>query len=177
MNKKPYKYNAKLLKIAREWIEQNGLVHYGGASIKKYSEFLGIHPTSHYNWLERYPEYVEMIEQAVETYRVNSAQRLYNALYETALGGYRENSTEDIEYKPNPKEPSKPMIAKKRTHKEKKYFKPDTTAAIFLISNLNPKDFANRYRTEVDAKVKKKEELSREAILEELERLEKSSKS
>lgn len=175
--KTPSKYNAKLLELAREYIEENGLIQFGGAGIKEYSAHLGINPGSHYKWLEKYPEYAEMVEKAVETYRLNHTKKLYDALMDAALGGYHETSTEDVEYKPNPADASKAMIARKKTHRDKKYFKPDTTAAIFLMTNLNPKDFTNRYRAEVDAKVEKKEELSREAILEELARLEKSSKA
>lgn len=177
MYKTPSKYNAKLVKLARGFIEEHGLIQFGGASVREYSKFLGINPASHYKWLDKYPEYVEMIENAVEVYRLNHTKKLYDALMDAALGGYHETSTEDVEYKPNPEDVSKPMIARKRTHKDKKYFKPDTAAAIFLMTNLNPKDFTNRYRTEVDAKVERKEEMSREEMLEELARLEKSSKS
>lgn len=152
--KKQTKFNTRFLKAAEEWISENGLMQFGGAKLKDYCEAMGIHNVSHYNWLRDKPEYVIMIDNAIETYRHAHTQKLYNALMEQALGGFRENTTEDVDYKPNPQDPSKPMIAKKRTHREKRYVKGDTAAAIFLITNLDPKSFVNRQRTDMNMNIK-----------------------
>lgn len=143
------KFNARFLKAAEEWISEHGLSEFGGVKIGTYCEAMGICKATHYNWKDSRPEYVAMLNRAIETYRQDHTHKLYNALMEQALGGYKENLTEDAEYKPNPQDPNKPMIVRKRTHKEKKYVKGDAAAAIFLITNLDPKSFVNRLRTDM----------------------------
>lgn len=143
------KFNARFLKAAEEWISENGLLQFGGMKIGAYCKAMGICRSSHYNWKDEHPEYAAMLDRAIEAYRQEHTHKLYNALMEQALGGYKENMTEDAEYKPNPQDPNKPMIVRKRTHKEKKYVKGDAAAAIFLITNLDPKSFVNRLRTDM----------------------------
>lgn len=172
MASRKFKYNERLHKIAEAWIQENGLQHYGGATLKEYCNALGIHVTSHYNWLERFPQYKKMVEESIEHYRVSNTKKLYNALLDSALGGYRENEVEDTEFKPNPENPNKPMIAKKKTHREKRYVKGDTAAAIFLISNLSPECFINRQRSDVTIKDTQVRELSMDEAQEFLRKLE-----
>lgn len=161
MNKhKNQKYTPKLLEAAKEWIMINGLMLFGGAPLGEYCKAMGIHTKSHYNWLKQFSEYRQLIDECTEYYRQNNTKKLYNALLESALGGYRENTVEDVEYKPNPANPEKPMIAKKKTHKEKRYYKSDTGAAIFLISNLCPENFINRQRSDVNIKETQVRQLS-----------------
>lgn len=169
---KKFKYNEKFHKIAEEWIKENGLMLFGGAPLGEYCKAMGIHITSHYNWLERFPEYKMMIDESIEYYRVTHTRKLFNALLDSALGGYRENVVEDTEYKPNPQNPDKPMIAKKKTHKEKRYHSANTAAAIFLISNLSPECFINRQRSDINIKDTQVRQLSMEQAQEFLKKLE-----
>lgn len=166
------KFKPKLLKEAEKWIRENGLMVYGGAPLGEYCKAMGIHFTSHYNWLEQHPDYKQMVEESIEYYRHNNTKKLFNALLESALGGYRENVVEDTVFKPNPEDPNKPMIAKKKTHKERRYFNPNTGAAIFLISNLQPENFVNRQRSDINIKDTQVRQLSMEEAQEFLKKLE-----
>lgn len=154
------KYKPQTLAVAEEFIKTNGLMLYGGAALGDYCATLGVGYRTHYNWLERFPEYVAMIERCQEYWRQKSVKNLVNALMDSALGGFRENVVEDVEYKPNPTNPDKPMIARKRTHKEKKFYKGDTGAACYLLNNLAPDQFQNRFRNDVNVKEAQIKELS-----------------
>lgn len=170
--RRKYKYTPKFLQTAEEWITKNGLMEFGGALFKDYLAAMGINHTSHYNWEKDYKEYRDMLERAKENYRKSTTRELFGTLKEAALGGYRENTTEDVEYKPNPNNPEKPMIAKKRTHKDKKYVQPSVSAAIFLLTNLDPESFINRLRSDVVVKETTAKELSQEEAIEFLKNLE-----
>lgn len=160
--KKASKYTPEFLKVAEEWITKNGLIQFGGATLKRYCSELGVHNVSHYNWLRDHPEYKEMIANSVEAYRQTHTIELFDSLMDAARGGYKENYVEDVDYKPNPNNPEKPMIAKKRTHKEKKYIPPNVAAAIFLITNLDPQNFVNSQKTDVNVHKEPPRELSME---------------
>lgn len=143
------KFTPRLLAIAEEWIAEHGLLEFGGAMLTDYCAALGIHHKSHYGWIKVHKEYAEMLERAKATYRRTHTKKLYNTLMEAASGYYRENSTEDVEYKPSPSNPEKPIIAKKRVHKDKKWVNPSIAAAIFLLTNLDPEHFSNHQRNDV----------------------------
>lgn len=162
MSKKNYKqkYTPLLLKAAEEWIKENGLIEFGGAPLLEYAKAMGIHPTSHYNWLNTHKEYADLVERCVEYHRQCNVRKVANAMLDAAVGGYRENIVEDVEYKPNPNNPDKPMIARKRTHKEKKWYQPNTASGCFMLTNLAPDKFQNRQRSEVNVKSTEVRELS-----------------
>ena len=170
--KGPYKLNDKFLQVAEEWIIQHGLQEFGGALLKDYIKEMGIDYVTHYNWMREQKVYNSMVERAKELYRKVHTKKLFNTLMEAAEGGYRENTTEDTEYKPNPNNPEKPMIAKKRTHKDKKFYQPNVAAAIFLMTNLDPESFINRQRSDVVVKESVAPQLSQEEARDLLKRLE-----
>lgn len=167
------KYTPRLLAVAEEWVAKNGLMEFGGALLGDYCAFLGINYKSHYNWLKDHKEYVAMLDRAKDTYLKAHTKKLYDTLMEAATGYYRENSTEDAEFKPHPQNPEKPVIAKKRTHKENKWVNPNVAAAIFLLTNIDPDHFSNRQRNDISVRRDTEEDnMSLDEIREELKRLE-----
>lgn len=166
------KYNAKLLQIAEEWITENGLMTFGGKELYVYCNAMGFNSRSHYNWLEQHPEYKEMIDRAVSNFRIRSTNKATNALWEAAIGGYKENEVTDIQYKPDPNNPNKPIISGQKTHKEKKWHQPSVAALIFLLTNLDPVSFVNRMRNDVTVKNTAAKSLSMEEAQAFLKKLE-----
>lgn len=156
------KYTPEFFKAAEEFITKNGLIQFGGATLKSYCSSLNIHNVSHYNWLRDHPEYKEMVDRAVENFRQTNSVEIFNSLLDAAKGGYKENFTEDVDYKPNPQNPDKPMIARKRTHKEKKYVAPNVAAGIFLLTNLDAGNFVNSQKADVNVRKEPPRQLSME---------------
>lgn len=171
------KLNAKMIQVAEEWITEHGLMQFGGALMKDYFSAMGIDPKSHYTWMQKSSEYADMVERSLELYRKNHAKKLFGTLMEAATGGWHECETDDITYRPDPSNPQKPMISKRRTQKDKRWHAPNVAAAIFLLTNLDPENFVNRQRSDVVAKVEQQPEMTMEEALAELERLERLRKS
>lgn len=170
--RKPYKLTANFLKVIEEWIIEHGLMEFGGVTVLEYCKEMGIDPKTHYNWMNEVKIYRDTIEKAKELYRKTHTKKLFGSLMESALGGYREDVRENTEFKPNPQNPDKPMIAKKMTYKNKRYQSPNTAAAIFLLTNLDPESFINRQHSDVVVKESVAPQLSQQEAIELLKKLE-----
>lgn len=165
------KYCGRKVRQCEEWIAEHGLMDYGGAQLQQYVKAMGIDDTTHRLWMRKRPEYVEALERGMETFRIKHSQKLFNTLMEAAEGGFKETEEENSEYRPGAD--GKPQIVKMLRHKRKTYVKPDTTAAIFLMCNLDPTHWRQRQDNNVAFKKSdSEEEMSLDEIKEELKRLE-----
>lgn len=166
------KYSTKIVHEVEAWVTDHGLMEYGGAKMQDYCMAMGIHDKTHRNWLRQYKEYGEAIERGKAAFKTAHTQKLFGTLMEAAMGGVRETEDENTEYRANPDNPNKPIIHRMTRQKRKTYVRPDTTAAIFLICNLDPEHFQQRQRNEIAVKKPTNEEkLSIEEIEAEIKRL------
>lgn len=164
------KYCGKKVKDCEEWIAKHGLMDYGGAQLQQYVKAMGIDDTTHRYWLDK-PEYAEAIERGKEIFKITHTQKLFNTLMEAAIGGERILEETNEEHRPDRN--GEPRIHRFLKHKRKTYIKPDTTAAIFLLCNLDPTHWKQRQDNNIAFKKPEEENtMSLEEIKEELKRLE-----
>lgn len=165
------KYSSNKVRECEEWIAQHGLMDYGGAQLQQYCAAMGIHDTTHRAWMAQ-KEYSEAVERGKNTFKISHTQKLFGTLMEAAIGGDHETVEENTEYRANPENPNKPRIHKMFKHKRKTYIKPDTTAAIFLLCNLDPEHWRQRQDNNIAFKKPAEEEMTLDEVKEELKRLE-----
>lgn len=165
------KYNKTLVAEITEWVKQNGLIDYGGAMLKDFCVRFHLDNKTYYHWMKK-PEFKEAVNAAKEVFKTNLTHDLVTSLAMTAKGYEREDTV--TEYKPNPKDPSKPLIAK--MVKKTVHYQPNVASAIFLLTNLDPEHFQNKQRTDVAIKKDDDREMTIEEINKEIERLDKLEK-
>lgn len=136
------KYNSILCQQMGEWVEQNGLMDFGGASLTSFLDAFHIDQRSYYNWLRDKSDFAETIQKAKEVWRGKLAETLVKSLARAAQGYDAE--TTRTEYVSDPT--GKPIISKQI--KEKKPVAPNVGAAIFLLTNVSP-EWKNRQTNEV----------------------------
>lgn len=164
------KYSPKKIRECEEWIAEHGLMDHGGALLQQYCAAMGIHDTTHRSWLAR-KEYSEAVERGKVTFKANHTQKIFGTLMESALGGVRETEEEHSEYRPDAN--GNPRIYRMLKHKRKTYIKPDTTAAIFLLCNMDPEHWRQRQDNNIAFKKPgDEEEMTLDEVKEELKRLE-----
>ncbi len=167
------KYSKELVKVAYEWVKEHGLIDYGGAQVQDFVAMLGVDDQTYRRWLVSKDEFRQAIEKAKEEYKAGLTHKLHETLSMVATG-YEKEVTES-EYRPNPKDETKPILSKFK--KKKVIFEPNVGAAIFLITNLDPEHYQNRQNSNIALKAKADDkEMTMEEINAELERLEKMEK-
>lgn len=139
------KKNDKLTKAAEEWVSRHGLMEYGGSMLREFCAALGIHDKTYRRWMEEDEEFRAAVDRGREAFRLALTQELSRSLADAAKGGEHEEVM--TEYRPNPKNPDKPYIAK--VVKKKVFVQPNVAAAIFLLTNLDPASWKNRRSNEV----------------------------
>lgn len=130
-----------------EWICANGLIDDGGAKFVDFCKAMCISDESYYNWISgKYDlslEFLEAIKKAKDVFRQNLVRDLVLSLAKSAKG-YTWKKTR-TEYK---NVNGKPEIVKQTV--EDVVVHPNTGAAIFLLTNLDPNNWKNRQH--IDAK-------------------------
>lgn len=151
------KYNKDMVQACADWVRENGLIDYGGATLRDFCRAMGIDDMSYYNWMKR-SEFSEAIKKAKEEFRGTIEKDIVQSLANSAKGyEYTQTTTEytDVNGKPSIKKQVKKNIR----------VEPNVGAAIFLLTNLAPERWKNRQQQEVkvsDAKpmtMKEAEEL------------------
>ena len=151
------KYNKDMVQACADWVRENGLIDYGGATLRDFCRAMGIDDMSYYNWMKR-SEFSEAIKKAKEAFRESLEKDIVQSLATAAKGyEYTQTTTEytDVNGKPSIKKQVKKNIR----------VEPNVGAAIFLLTNLAPERWKNRQQQEVkvsDAKpmtMKEAEEL------------------
>lgn len=151
-----------VMQEAPAWIEENGLGEHGGASIKQFTEAMGIDRATFYKWMKK-PSFSSMIAEAKAMYRAALPNDLIRSLKQAAMGGEYEQVTtvteDDAEGNPRTRETRKNVRQA-----------PNVQAAIFLLTNIEPDEWKNRQSTDHKVEVEAfkypalSEEQMREAI-------------
>lgn len=136
------KYSKEKIKECAQWVEVNGLQDYGGAMLKEFCEAMDIEDETYYQWMKK-AEFSEAIRKAKEVFRSSLEKRVVTSLANSAIG-YETTETK-TEYASDLLT-GKPKI-KKQT-KTVKQVPPNTGAAIFLLTNINPERWKNKLNTE-----------------------------
>lgn len=161
------KYNKTLVNEMSRWVEEHGLIEYGGALFKDFCKVFSIDNKTFYHWMDK-PEFKESITKAREVFKQKASHELSTSLFEVARGYSREET--ETEYIPNAKGEATIKKMKKKTV----YYQPNVAAAIFLLTNIDPDHYQNKQRA--DVAIKKQEDdkpLTLEEVNKELERLRK----
>lgn len=141
------KYSIALAKECAEWVMENGLREYGGASVKEFCARFGISDHTYENWMNQRPEFAEMIAAAKAVYKAGLERRIVRSLGRVAVGfDWKQTSTEktvDTDGKEH---------VRKVTEKNMKEL-PNVGAAVFLLTNLAPERWKNRQVQDVKSDV------------------------
>lgn len=135
------KYNKDMVQACADWVRENGLIDYGGATLRDFCRAMGIDDMSYYNWMKR-SEFSESIKKAKEAFRESLEKDIVKSLANAAKGyEYTQTTTEytDVNGKPSIKKQVKKNVR----------VEPNVGAAIFLLTNLAPERWKNRQQQEV----------------------------
>lgn len=141
------KLTPKKIESCAQWVRENGLTDYGGASIEMFCKAHDITKTTYYRWIED-NDFSDAIEKARDEYAENLERDLVVSLAKAAKGySYTKKKTEYGNGSDN-----KPII-KKQTIEDVEV-SPNVGAAIFLLTNLAPERWKNKIQNDVNADVK-----------------------
>ena len=152
------KFNAEMLSKCVAWVEKNGLYPQpGGAPIKQFCEAMTIDPKTYREWMKN-PSFSSAIKIAQAHFKETTTIEVVNALKKKALGftqqTYREEKApEKVVIYENGKK-VKEIMGEMRVVKavgEIQYYPPETAAAIFLLTNLDPDNWKNFRGPEIKA--------------------------
>lgn len=133
-----------------DWITEEGLLKIegwarDGLTDEQISHNIGIHPSTLYEWRNRYPDITEALKKGKEVID----RQVENALLKRALGYEYEEVKQIIEKDEKGRD-------RKRIEKTVKQIVPDTAAQIFWLKNRKP--YVWRDKREIETN---KEELSK----------------
>lgn len=141
------KLNQEKIAECVAWVEKNGIFpQKAGASIKSFCDAMGIDKGTYYQWMKK-ATFSTAIKKANETFRQTSVEEIKNALIQKALG-YKTSKSKLTE--------KGVSVDGKMTTKEAVRitedvtYPPDTGAAIFVLTNLDPDNWKNRKFEELD---------------------------
>ena len=130
------KYNKEMIKACADWVRENGLIDYGGATLTGFCAHFSIDTQTYYRWMYK-SEFAEAIKKAKESFRERLEKDLVMSLAKAAKGyDYEQTMTEwtDVNGKPRIKKQ-----VKKNIHVE-----PNVGANIFLLTNIAPDRWKNK---------------------------------
>lgn len=136
------KCKPNLLHEIVEWVTQNGLQDYGGATLRSLCDTFKIDKVTFYNWMKK-STFSTSIENAKAVFKENLEKKLVDSLAKAAEGYVA--TYERTEYVNSAE--GKPIISKKIV--EKKQVAPSVAANIYLLGNINPEKWKNRQSSEV----------------------------
>lgn len=156
------KYKKEKLKEIFEWVKEYGLMDYGGAMLKDFSEAMDIEEETYYQWMKK-TEFFELIKKAKEIYKSGLELKLVTSLAKSAQGF----DTEDVTTEYIDGKDGKPKV--RHQVRKKHHIPPNTGAAIFLLTNLNGEVWKNKQNADVRVEKNAFEELMKELDKEEYE--------
>lgn len=177
------KLDADMMQKCEKWVEKNGLYpQAGGATIKAFCTAMSIDPKTYREWMKKNSSFSLAIKNAQAHFRESTTIELVNALKRKALGFTQQVYREE-------KGPRKTIIYDEKGRKKQEimgeltvvksvgeivYYPPDTAAAIFLLTNLDPDNWKNFHRPDIQAsKVEPPRELTPKELKEFRGKLEK----
>ena len=139
------KYTKDMIQACADWVRENGLIDYGGATLTDFCKAMSIDNMSYYRWLSK-SEFSDAIKKAKEQFRDSLEKNIVKSLANAAKGyEYTQTTTEytSVNGKPNIKKQVKKNIR----------VEPNVGAAIFLLTNISPERWKNRKNQEVSGMV------------------------
>lgn len=136
------KYSKEKIQECADWVRLNGLMDYGGATLKDFCKAMDIGRDTYYEWMEK-PDFSDRIKNAKADFKASQEERLVESLMNSALGYEAEEVKSEYS---NDLLTGKPKL-KKQT-RTKKHIQPNTGAAIFLLTNIAPEKWKNKLNTE-----------------------------
>ncbi len=132
--------------VYRTWLTPESLIKLegwarDGLSDEQISKNIGIHPSTLYDWKNKYNEISESLKKGKDV----ADREVENALHKAAKGYMVTESKTVIEYSPTG------QIIGKREDIIKKHISPNTTAQIFWLKNRKPETWRNEERVIVEA--------------------------
>ena len=136
------KYSKEMIHVCAEWVAKNGLMEYGGATLKDFCSAMGIDTQTYYNWLE-HSDFSDAIKKAKEAFKDKAEHDIVQSLFKVATGyEYKEIRTE-YQDADGRKQPKRQTVTTKQVE-------PNVGAGIFLLTNIAPERWKNRQRQDVD---------------------------
>ena len=132
------KFNPDMIRRCAEWVRENGLMDFGGATLKDFCAAMGIDAQTYYNWLEN-SDFSDAIKKAKDDFRDRTERDIVESLANAAKG-YEYTETRS-EYK------DAQLVRRTKTTKR---VEPNVGAAVFLLTNIAPERWKNRQRQDVD---------------------------
>lgn len=136
------KYKPELVREMVKWVETNGLVDYGGATLKSFLHKFQIDDMTYYRWIKK-TDFAEAIKKAKDVFKANLENDLVGSLSKAAKGYNAEYTRTEYVSDQN----GKPIINKQI--KESKPIPPNIAANIFLLTNIASDRWKNRQNQEV----------------------------
>lgn len=154
------KYTPQRIELAVKWVEQNGLYPQPcGASVKDFCKALDISWDTFKDWNGR-PDFSDAINRAREIFAQRTIVEVSNALVKAAKGvdftKVKEEAKAEkvVEYDPKTGKKVREYVGELKTVKatrETFYYPPDTKAAVFVLTNLQPDKWKQKQETTVQA--------------------------
>ena len=163
------KWGSQVIQKTEEWISENGLMEYGGARLSDFIRAIDVNDKTYRRWLDEKPEFKDAIDKGKAEFKARLTTDLAASLAMVAKGYEREET--EKEFKPDPKNPEKPIQTKFK--KKKVWYQPNVGAAIFLLTNLDPENYQNRRSGDFIIRTGDEKQMTIDEINKEIERLSK----
>ncbi len=127
----------RAISLAVPFIEEYGLVEWGGASIREYCKHVDLTYQTHYNYLDN-DEYKTAITDAKKVFESKVEKGAVKTLYRLSEGFYYTETTKVVR--------GGVEVEKKEVEK---YSTPNLGATIFILTNMMPEVWKNRQNTDL----------------------------
>lgn len=141
------KYNKDMVQACADWVRENGLMDYGGATLADFCSAMRIDNKTYYAWMGK-TEFSEAIKKAKDLFREGLEKGIVKSLANAAKGyEYDQVTTEytDVNGMPRIKKQVKKNIR----------VEPNVGAAVFLLTNIAPERWKNRRQQDVNVDMPK----------------------
>lgn len=140
------KYNDEMIRKCALWVEENGLIDDGGASLREFCEAMDIVKSTYYEWMEN-RTFRTTIKKAKETFKENAPKKVVKSLFNNAVG-------QDISRVVVKEERDEfgELHVKERTTTTT-FQKGETAAQIFYLTNMLPEQWKQRQDTSLHSDI------------------------
>lgn len=152
------KLNAAKIQEAEAWVEKNGLHPQAcGATVKDFCKAMGIDDATFRRWMKK-ADFADALTRAREVFAQTTVREVSNALVKAARGvdftKIKEEAKAEkvVEFDPKTGKKVREYMGDLKTvkaYRETVYFPPDTKAAMFVLTNLDPENWKNKQDTTV----------------------------
>lgn len=128
------KKSKELWKRMGEWVEENGLIEDGGASLVSFCAFFSITKETYFQWMKN-SDFSDQITRARETFRQNLEREIVMSLARAAKGYTYKEKHEKVIIKSNSK--GQPVIDGKQEWSKEVSVAPNVQAATWLLPRIS----------------------------------------